>query len=349
MASEFSRILSLLRQERGVSQRTAASDLGISQALLSHYENGIREPGLAFVVKACDYYHVSADFILGRTISRDGTMRIMEGSVRIGQEVRMMASGAEYEVVDCGHLLPLGLEPCGELKAGEVGYFTASIKTVGDTRVGDTVTEAENPADEPLPGYRPVQPMVYCGIYTEDGSKYPDLRDALEKLRLNDASLSFEPESSAALGFGFRCGFLGMLSNGPGDPAENLFQIEQIGKLLGNVPLFGICLGHQLTALAAGGKTFKLKYGHRGVNQPVRDLSGLRTYITSQNHGYAVDSDTVRVGRISFANANDGTCEGIDYPGLRAFTVQFHPEACGGPKDTSFLFDRFTALMGGDR
>jgi len=138
-------------------------------------------------------------------------MRIMEGSVRIGQEVRMMASGAEYEVVDCGHLLPLGLEPCGELKAGEVGYFTASIKTVGDTRVGDTVTEAENPADEPLPGYRPVQPMVYCGIYTEDGSKYPDLRDALEKLRLNDASLSFEPESSAALGFGFRCGFLGML------------------------------------------------------------------------------------------------------------------------------------------
>ena len=140
-----------------------------------------------------------------------------------------------------------------------------------------------------------------------------------------------------------------MLSNGPGDPAENLYQIEQIGKLLGNVPLFGICLGHQLTALAAGGKTFKLKYGHRGVNQPVRDRSGSRTYITSQNHGYAVDSDTVRVGRVSFTNANDGTCEGIDYPRLRAFTVQFHPEACGGPKDTSFLFDRFTALMGGDR
>ena len=138
-------------------------------------------------------------------------MRIMEGSIRSGQEVRMMASGAEYEVVDCGHLLPLGMEPCGELKAGEVGYFTASIKTVGDTRVGDTVTGAQKPATEPLPGYRPAQPMVYCGIYTEDGSKYPDLRDALEKLRLNDASLSFEPESSAALGFGFRCGFLGML------------------------------------------------------------------------------------------------------------------------------------------
>ena len=141
-----------------------------------------------------------------------------------------------------------------------------------------------------------------------------------------------------------------MLSNGPGDPAENVYQIEQIKKLLGKVPMFGICLGHQLTALAAGGQTYKLKYGHRGVNQPVRDVNGVRTYITSQNHGYAVDSDSVKVGRISFANANDGTCEGIDYPDLRAFTVQFHPEACTGPKDTSFLFDRFVELMkGGDR
>ena len=138
-----------------------------------------------------------------------------------------------------------------------------------------------------------------------------------------------------------------MLSNGPGDPAENVYQIEQIKKLLGKVPMFGICLGHQLTALAVGGKTYKLKYGHRGVNQPVRDVNGVRTYITSQNHGYAVDSDTVKVGKISFANANDGTCEGIDYPGLKAFTVQFHPEACTGPKDTSFLFDRFVELMKG--
>ena len=141
-----------------------------------------------------------------------------------------------------------------------------------------------------------------------------------------------------------------MLSNGPGDPAENVYQIEQIKKLLGKVPMFGICLGHQLTALAAGGKTYKLKYGHRGVNQPVRDMNGVRTYITSQNHGYAVDSDSIQTGRLSFANANDGTCEGIDYPGLKAFTVQFHPEACTGPKDTSFLFDRFVELMkGGDR
>ena len=140
-----------------------------------------------------------------------------------------------------------------------------------------------------------------------------------------------------------------MLSNGPGDPAENVYQIEQIKTLLGQVPLFGICLGHQLTALAAGGKTFKLKYGHRGVNQPVRDLRGVRTYITSQNHGYAVDSGSVQTGVVRFANANDQTCEGIDYPGLRAFTVQFHPEACTGPKDTGFLFDRFVDLMkGGD-
>ena len=141
-----------------------------------------------------------------------------------------------------------------------------------------------------------------------------------------------------------------MLSNGPGDPAENVFQIEQIKKLLGRVPMFGICLGHQLTALAVGGRTYKLKYGHRGVNQPVRDLNGVRTYITSQNHGYAVDAGSVPVGRASFANANDGTCEGMDYPELRAFTVQFHPEACTGPKDTGFLFDRFVDLMkGGDR
>lgn len=140
-----------------------------------------------------------------------------------------------------------------------------------------------------------------------------------------------------------------MLSNGPGDPAENVYQIQQIQKLLGKVPMFGICLGHQLTALAVGGTTYKLKYGHRGVNQPVREVNGSRTYITSQNHGYAVDSDSVKNGIISFRNANDGTCEGIDYPEYRAFTVQFHPEACTGPKDTSFLFDRFVDLMKGGR
>jgi len=137
--------------------------------------------------------------------------RIMEGTLKKGMNVKMMASGASYQVLDCGYLRPLGMESCPELSAGEVGWFTASIKNVKDTRVGDTITGVESPAAQALPGYRPAQPMVYCGIYTEDGSKYPDLRDALEKLQLNDASLSFEPESSIALGFGFRCGFLGML------------------------------------------------------------------------------------------------------------------------------------------
>ena len=137
--------------------------------------------------------------------------RVMNGTIKKGMNVKMMASGAAYQVLDCGYLRPLGMESSGQLTAGEVGWFTASIKNVKDTRVGDTITGVENPAAEPLPGYRPAQAMVYCGIYTEDGSKYPDLRDALEKLQLNDASLSFEPESSVALGFGFRCGFLGML------------------------------------------------------------------------------------------------------------------------------------------
>ncbi len=137
--------------------------------------------------------------------------RIMEGTLRPGMQVRLMASGAQYTVLDCGYLRPLGMDSAPELSAGEVGWFTASIKNVKDTRVGDTITEAARPTAEALPGYRPAQAMVYCGVYTEDGSKYPDLRDALEKLQLNDASLSFEPESSVALGFGFRCGFLGML------------------------------------------------------------------------------------------------------------------------------------------
>ena len=138
-------------------------------------------------------------------------MRLKDGTIRPSMEIRMMATGATFKVLECGLMRPLGLEPAKQLEAGQVGYFTASIKDVHETQIGDTVTGAENPASEPLPGYRKVRSMVYCGIYTEDGSKYPDLRDALEKLQLNDASLTFEPESSVALGFGFRCGFLGML------------------------------------------------------------------------------------------------------------------------------------------
>lgn len=136
-----------------------------------------------------------------------------------------------------------------------------------------------------------------------------------------------------------------MLSNGPGDPAENTQIIKEIGKLFGNVPIFGICLGHQLMALSQGARTFKLKYGHRGANQPVRDALGTRTFITSQNHGYAVDEKSIKNGVVRWVNANDGTCEGIDYPEHNAFSVQFHPEACSGPKDTEFLFDRFCELM----
>ena len=138
-------------------------------------------------------------------------IRVFDGTIRKDSEILLMSTGAKYKVLEVGHLRPIGLDPCAELSAGDVGYFTASIKNVSDTHVGDTVTDAGKPTAEALPGYRPARPMVFCGIYTEDGSKYPDLRDALEKLKLNDASLSYEPERSAALGFGFRCGFLGML------------------------------------------------------------------------------------------------------------------------------------------
>ena len=138
-------------------------------------------------------------------------VRIKEGRIKPGDTMRMMATGAEFTVVETGYMRATEPEPCAELTAGEVGYITASIKTVGDARVGDTVTTAENPAAEPLPGYRKVNPMVFCGIYPADGADYENLRDALEKLQLNDAALSFEPETSGALGFGFRCGFLGLL------------------------------------------------------------------------------------------------------------------------------------------
>ena len=140
-----------------------------------------------------------------------------------------------------------------------------------------------------------------------------------------------------------------MLSNGPGDPAENTARIAELKKLIGRVPVFGICLGHQLSALAMGGQTVKLKYGHRGGNQPVKETGGSRTYITSQNHGYAVVAESLKgIGRETFVNANDGSCEGMAYPGQRCFTVQFHPEACAGPRDTGFLFDRFVRMMGGE-
>lgn len=137
-----------------------------------------------------------------------------------------------------------------------------------------------------------------------------------------------------------------MLTNGPGDPAENTEIIKNLKKLAGEKPIFGICLGHQLFALAMGGKTQKMKYGHRGSNQPVKNVATGRVYISSQNHGYEVISSSISsVGTLSFINANDGTCEGVDYNALNAFTVQFHPEACGGPHDANFLFDKFINNM----
>ena len=138
-------------------------------------------------------------------------LRVKNGVLRPGMDIRMMATGAEYKIVEVGYLHPNGMIPADALGAGEVGYLTASIKTVADTRVGDTVTGVEGPCSEPLPGYKAVQPMVYSGVYPADGSKYGDLRDALEKLKLNDASMSYTQENSIALGFGFRCGFLGLL------------------------------------------------------------------------------------------------------------------------------------------
>ena len=138
-------------------------------------------------------------------------VRIIDGKIKNGDKIKFMASNAEFTVTECGILRPIDLNLTGELSSGEVGYIAASIKNIGAARVGDTITLADIPALEPLPGYRAVNPMVFCGIYPSDGSKYPDLRDAIEKLQLNDASLTFEPETSTALGFGFRCGFLGLL------------------------------------------------------------------------------------------------------------------------------------------
>ena len=141
-----------------------------------------------------------------------------------------------------------------------------------------------------------------------------------------------------------------MLTNGPGDPAENTEVIGNIAKLAGKLPIFGICLGHQLFALAMGGKTKKMKYGHRGANQPVKELATGTVYISSQNHGYEVLADSIKdVGTLSFINANDNTCEGVEYPELNAFTVQFHPEACAGPLDARDLFDRFMKMMDGGK
>ena len=140
-----------------------------------------------------------------------------------------------------------------------------------------------------------------------------------------------------------------MLSNGPGDPAENTYEIAQIAEMMGRVPLFGICLGHQMMALARGARTGKMRFGHRGANQPAKDLKTGRVYVTSQNHGYAVDAASLggTGAELRFVNVNDGSCEGLDYPGMKAFSLQFHPEAHAGPLDSRGMFGRFLEMMGG--
>lgn len=184
----------------------------------------------------------------------------------------------------------------------------------------------------------------YHAAFIDCGSRH----DFIESLQKRGCEVSVFPASVSAEEI-LSGNFDGlMLSDGPGDPADNSDLIAQLQNLLGKLPVFGVSLGHQLIALAAGGRTEKMKQGHRGGNQPVKDLCGQRTYITSQNHGYAVVADSVPGGEICFANANDGSCEGMDYPALRAFGVQFHPDSSKTPQDTSFLYDRFISMMGGE-
>ncbi len=197
------------------------------------------------------------------------------------------------------------------------------------------------------PELYPSEEHKYNVVLIDYGAKKNIIRE-LNKRGCNVAVMPYDTKAEDILKLGVD-GI--MLSNGPGDPSENTQAVEELKKLIGKVPIFGICLGHQLLALAMGGKTTKLKYGHRGVNQPVKNLKTGRTYISSQNHGYAVVNESVEEngGIVSYINANDNTCEGVDYPDKMAFSVQFHPEACSGPHDTRFIFDKFIEMMGGNK
>ena len=233
------------------------------------------------------------------------------------------------------------LRECGTMNATITDAVPADLVTVRAYAVTDAVASVTCAAATVYPAEGETH---YRVALLDFGAK----RNIIRSLTARGCAVTVYPASTPAVDILAAAPDGVMLSNGPGDPAENTAIIAEIGKLLGRVPVFGICLGHQLMALAVGGSTVKLKYGHRGVNQPARDLVGGRTYITSQNHGYAVVGDSLPCGEVRFVNANDGTCEGIDYPALRAFSVQFHPEACAGPHDTAFLFDRFCDLMKGE-
>ena len=233
------------------------------------------------------------------------------------------------------------IRECGVMNAMICDRVPDDLSAIRDYRVTGVVNEVTCPEKSVHPALGEMKKKVALIDY---GAK----RNIVRELQKRGCEVTVYPASTPAEEI-LVSGCDGvMLSNGPGDPGENTYCIAQIEKLLGKLPLFGICLGHQLTALAAGGRTEKMKYGHRGANQPVKELGGTRTYITSQNHGYAVVSASIRKGVERFVNANDLSCEGIDYPELNAFTVQFHPEACSGPRDTSFLFDRFISMMGGE-
>lgn len=209
------------------------------------------------------------------------------------------------------------------------------------------VTDAVKSVSTDKPALFPSEEHKYNVVLLDFGAKKNIIRE-LNKRGCNVAVMPYDTKAEDILKLGVD-GI--MLSNGPGDPAQNTEIVEELKKLIGKVPIFGICLGHQLLALAMGGETTKLKYGHRGVNQPVKNLATGRTYISSQNHGYAVISESVtdNGGEISYVNANDNTCEGVDYLDKLAFSVQFHPEACSGPHDTRFIFDKFINMMGGNK
>lgn len=220
-------------------------------------------------------------------------------------------------------------------------YFDA--QTVGGYRVENAVKSVSCERPVPLAAKDPLYNVVLL-----DYGKKDNIARELIKRGCNVAVMPSSTKAQDVLKLdpdGI------MLSNGPGDPAENTQCIEELKQLIGKKPIFGICLGHQLLALAMGAETQKLKYGHRGLNQPVKNLETGRTYISSQNHGYAVVNEAVEKcgGKISYINANDGTNEGVDYPKKNAFSVQFHPEACSGPHDTRFLFDKFIKMMGGNK
>ena len=226
----------------------------------------------------------------------------------------------------------------GMITTNEAYNLEEILPKLKEYRIGDVVSEATCTEKEVLPGEG-------CKVALMDfGAK----NNIARSLNIRDCEVTVYPSHTAAEDIIASHPDGIMLSNGPGDPETNVSIIEEVRKLSGtDIPIFAICLGHQLMALAHGGKTYKLKYGHRGGNHPVKDLATGRVYISSQNHGYAVDASTIgeTVAKEAFVNVNDGTNEGLAYIGKDIFTVQFHPEACPGPQDSGYLFDRFIQMM----